>query len=481
MQGKRIFKIAPGEGAIFWPECEAGNYICVGWDDVGDLRQFNSKQDFQKVFFAKYPASKKGDPTPTIKSKELWTLMDLRPGDLVIANQGIKKVLAIGEVVEPGYKWRDDRQEYKHTVCVKWDTSRNCDIDPQKRWGLVTIAPVPVDLYNTIIAKNREEPTPPIAIEPEFFDIADALDHKGQVILYGPPGTGKTFAARRFAVWWLLQKMKDLKGSAILSDETAFRKAEEELKSNGRLTFLTFHGSYSYEDFIEGFRPVVSVTQTLVLRLEDGVFKSVCQKAGSRRDEPFLVVIDEINRANIAKVFGEIVTLLEKDKRGLEVTLPQSKQGFVVPENVFILGTMNTADRSIKLLDAALRRRFAFVEFMSDASLLRGAELDGLNLEAFLDELNRRIVESADREKQIGHSFLLHRGEPISDPKEFCRRFRQEILPLLQEYCYEDYSTLAKYLGEKLVNLKEQALDMELLRDATRLPGILAEEFQKQV
>jgi len=129
------------------------------------------------------------------------------------------------------------------------------------------------------------------------------------------------------------------------------------------------------------------------------------------------------------------------------VTLPQSKESFTIPPNVYLLGTMNTADRSIKLLDAALRRRFAFIEFMPDVELLRGGKVEGLDLDEFLIELNARIAAHAGREKQIGHSFLMDGSQPISDAGEFARRFRQEILPLLQEYCYDDYAALARYLA----------------------------------
>ena len=248
----------------------------------------------------------------------------------------------------------------------------------------------------------------------------------------------------------------------------------------GRLTRLTFHGSYSYEDFIEGFRPIPRGTgEGLTLQLTDGVFKQICRQAQLRPDEPFLVLIDEINRANVAKVFGEIITLLEADKRGLMITLPQSREPFAIPPNVFLLGTMNTADRSIKLLDAALRRRFAFLELMPDPTLLHGGQIGPLDLETFLTELNRRIANRTDREKQIGHSFLLEDGAPVFDAVEFCRRFRQEILPLLQEYSYEDYASLAYYLGDELVDKNAQSLNADLLRDPIQLPVKLAAEYSQ--
>jgi len=246
----------------------------------------------------------------------------------------------------------------------------------------------------------------------------------------------------------------------------------------GQLTWLAFHASYSYEDFIEGFRPVES-GHGLTLRLEDGVFKRICREAQANPDKPYLVLIDEFNRANVAKVFGELITLLEVDKRGLIITLPQSKESFTIPPNVYVLGTMNTADRSIKLLDSAMRRRFSFVELMPDVELIRGAKIHGLDLADFLLRLNARIAEHAGREKQIGHSFLMENGHPVSDPEEFSRRFRQEILPLLQEYCYDDYGALARYLGTKLVDQQAQVLRVDKLADADTLVATLEDEFQE--
>jgi 5-methylcytosine-specific restriction protein B len=248
----------------------------------------------------------------------------------------------------------------------------------------------------------------------------------------------------------------------------------------GPLTRLTFHPSYNYEDFVEGFRPSDTGDGALSLRLADGVFKRVCQAALAQPNKKFLLLVDEINRANLAKVFGELITLLEIDKRGLPVTLPQSKDSFCIPPNVFLLGTMNTADRSIKLLDAALRRRFAFVELMPNIEVLRGAKVGTLALDDFLEELNRRIAKTEGREKQIGHSFLLDGDEPIADADEFARRFRQEILPLLQEYCYDDYGALATYIGVKLVDKEAQTLDHERLGDADALLAALEEEFGRR-
>jgi 5-methylcytosine-specific restriction protein B len=280
---------------------------------------------------------------------------------------------------------------------------------------------------------------------------------------------------------------------ALTHDETDYlvallrdRDPDLTIESNedvgiGLLTRVTFHPSYSYEDFVEGYKPVPTGTGQLDLRLTDGVFKRVCRAAQSDPERKYLLLIDEINRGNIPKIFGELITLLEVDKRGLTVVLPQSRETFTVPPNVLVLGTMNTADRSIKLLDAALRRRFAFIELMPEVDPLAGGKVGDLDLAAFLGGLNARIAKTEGREKQIGHSFLLDSdGQPVSTIEEFAQRVRYEILPLLQEYAYDDYVELESYLGPRLVNAKEQLLNVDVLGNAQALVDALRWEFQPQ-
>jgi 5-methylcytosine-specific restriction protein B len=249
----------------------------------------------------------------------------------------------------------------------------------------------------------------------------------------------------------------------------------------GHLTRVTFHPSYTYEDFVEGFKPQPSASGSLQLALEDGVFKRVCAAARLKPSEPFLLIIDEVNRGNIPKIFGELITLLERDKRGLTVTLPLSRERFDVPANVFLVGTMNTADRSIRLLDTALRRRFAFMELMPDVTLLEGAVVGGLDLGRFLSLLNDRIAKTEGREKQIGHSFLLDDGEPLRDSESFSARFRHEIVPLLQEYAFEDYRELESYLGRAVVDVDGQRIRASVLDDPQSLMDALTADFHQAV
>src|SRR2546429_3641863 len=170
----------------------------------------------------------------------------------------------------------------------------------------------------------------------------------------------------------------------------------------------SFHPAYGYEDFLEGFRPE-SINGQMHFTLRDGVFKKVCQDAYARPDHRFYLIIDEINRGDIPRIFGELLSVLEKDKRGKAIVLPVSGTTFRVPPNVFLIGTMNTADRSISLLDAALRRRFGFIELMPDTTILKNQTVGSIPLGPWLAALNRRICDRVGtdvRNLQIGHSYL---------------------------------------------------------------------------
>jgi 5-methylcytosine-specific restriction protein B len=225
-----------------------------------------------------------------------------------------------------------------------------------------------------------------------------------------------------------------------------------------------FHPAYGYEDFIEGYRPE-AVSGQLSFRLRDGLFKRLCADATRTPDRNYYLIIDEVNRGDIPRIFGELLTVLEKDKRGKAVVLPVSGESFVVPPNVFLVGTMNTADRSISLLDAALRRRFGFVELMPDASVLKAHSVEGIPLGPWLDALNRRICEHVGRDArnlQVGHSYLLQGGKPVKDIAALRRALRDDILPLLEEYCYEDFAALQSILGHGLLDAENRRVRDEL-------------------
>ncbi len=243
-----------------------------------------------------------------------------------------------------------------------------------------------------------------------------------------------------------------------------------------QLTRVTFHPTYAYEDFIEGYKPTESGSGGLELTMRDGVFKRVCRAAAADSDRSYVVMIDEINRGNVPKIFGELITLIEKDKRGMPLTLPQSGHPFHVPPNVHIIATMNTADRSVHVLDSALRRRFAFVELMPEPALLT-TSIGRLALEDFLSELNSRVRELIGREKQIGHAILMKSGAPIATAAEFALSFKYELLPLLQEYAYGNYNDLAELLGPEVIDEDQQRPNLATIDEPERLIDALAKHL----
>jgi DNA polymerase III delta prime subunit len=266
--------------------------------------------------------------------------------------------------------------------------------------------------------------------------------------------------------WYLLPDGIDYVETNLsdVKDLLLERKAVSEEKAlNDFCTFITFHQSYGYEDFIEGLKPIVNEDGDISYRVEAGVFKRICEKAEQDPENKYFLVIDEINRGNIAKIFGELITLIEDDKRSgsgndneLCVELPYSKNKFSVPSNLYIIGTMNTADRSIALLDIALRRRFTFLEIMPDYSIIE-IEVGGVNIASLLGQLNIMVSALIDRDHQIGHSYFCEikkikerEGEEQAKDKLYFVWYKK-IIPLLQEYFYNDGEQLKLILGEFVV------------------------------
>ena len=243
-----------------------------------------------------------------------------------------------------------------------------------------------------------------------------------------------------------------------------------ERTANGTVRMCSFHPAYGYEDFLEGFRPE-PINGQMHFTLRDGIFKKLCDDAQARPDQKFYLIIDEINRGDIPRIFGELLTILEKNKRGKAVLLPLTGKPFSVPDNVYIIGTMNTADRSIALLDTALRRRFGFLELMPDIDVLGDTVVDGIPLGPWLAALNKRIFEHVGRDArnlQLGHSYLFEGGRSVDDFATFARIVQEDIFPLLEEYCYEDYSKLQNILGPQLVDSTKQQFRQELFEAANK-------------
>ncbi len=251
----------------------------------------------------------------------------------------------------------------------------------------------------------------------------------------------------------------------------AGRVAGEEIQ---RYSFVTFHQSYGYEEFVEGLRPMLDEEAEggqVRYEIRPGAFKKLCERARREPQHRFAMVIDEINRGNISKIFGELITLIEADKRegaanALSVLLPYSGEPFSVPRNVDIIGTMNTADRSLALLDTALRRRFEFVPVPPDLAPLQGLRVGEIDVARMLAAINRRIESLYDRDHAIGHAFFTGLRDVAEGPARFAALkavFRSRILPLLEEYFFEDWNKIRLVLAD---NQKPEGMRFVVQADA---------------
>ncbi|HYD48594.1 MAG TPA: AAA family ATPase, partial [Terriglobales bacterium] len=254
----------------------------------------------------------------------------------------------------------------------------------------------------------------------------------------------------------------------LIKTVAAYRAGAPTAGKVQRYSFVTFHQSYGYEEFVEGLRPVLdgdAEAGEIRYEVRSGALKELCRRARSAPDQPFAMVIDEINRGNISKIFGELITLIEPDKRdgaenAVSVMLPYSGESFSVPPNVDIIGTMNTADRSLALLDTALRRRFEFVPVMPDARDEPGAPIAGLRVSSgeqvidvprMLDAINQRVEALYDRDHCIGHAYFMPLAKvPDGDERLVALQqvFSTRILPLLEEYFFEDWQKIRLVLAD---------------------------------
>ncbi len=307
-------------------------------------------------------------------------------------------------------------------------------------------------------------------------------------ILYGPPGTGKTYHTIVYAVAIVENEPLDSIAEEAKKSYSAVLERYNWYKADGLIAFTTFHQSYGYEEFIEGIKPVMSkdikpamdaddtnggdIRYTVV----DGLFKKFCnQSVVSAKKKNRVFIIDEINRGNISKIFGELITLIEPSKRmgqseGIQVKLPYSQKLFGVPDNVYIIGTMNTADRSIATIDTALRRRFRFQEMMPDAEVLKDIRVEDISVAEMLVRINQRISVLYDREHTIGHAYFMPLKENPTI-EQLAEIFEHDILPLLQEYFYEDYEKIRLVLGDNQKENREEQIIRVVKNDYTKLFG----------
>lgn len=465
-----------------WKEMLAHEHLALGPSEVGSLAEAIALSKKSDISVAVRTAFQ--DASLDAHSTEARDLIELvyrlNEGSLVALLSDASTVEAVG-VVTGSYRFHP-RANRPHQVSVRWAHSRGFEVSTpisELGTGLVSLEPTHpsvADLEASLLVNGigpaswpnfsaladtpsvlppksvvsgaahpsgvKGEPPPPL--QGVARQVVDMLDRKRQVILYGPPGTGKTYHAERIALEVVARHNFN-----CLPSQLSDRQRDLVYGRGGTDPFIatcTFHPMYSYEDFIEGYRP-----DGEGFKLEPGIFKRMVTAAQAQPAKRFVLIIDEINRGNIPKIFGELITLIETSKRATtSAWLPLSKEPFTVTENLLVIGTMNTADRSILLLDTALRRRFAFKELLPEPHLLRAGSVADIALSTWLRALNRRIVEQLGRDGrnlQVGHAYLMPGGKPAATISRVGEIVRDELWPLLQEYCYEDPNKLANILA----------------------------------
>ena len=417
-----------------WMECQQKEIMVLGMDDIGDYSQYDSKESLRQELISTY------DNSTSRKNQALmaWNFANkLAINDVIFAKRS--NTLVGKGIVTGDYIFDDSRQEYKNIRTVKWlqigewehpgksVAKRLTDITPYTDYieKLITIfTPDELDDVDTQPEVDYPEYSSADFLsdvymsEQDYETLVNVLKMKKNIILQGAPGVGKTFTAKRLAYSIIGAKNPD------------------------RVQMIQFHQSYSYEDFIEGYRPTENG-----FTIKKGSFYKFCKLAEDDDENDYFFIIDEINRGNLSKIFGELFMLIEKDKRGIELQLLYSDENFSVPPNVYIIGMMNTADRSLAMLDYALRRRFSFFT-MKPGFNTPGLQAyqDSLKSDAFnkliacVKQLNSKIAEDISLGEGfcIGHSYFCGLTPETANTQTLSSIVEYELIPLLKEYWFDE-------------------------------------------
>ena len=423
---------SPGNGAVYWDEFYNAGIMAIGWDSIGDLQAFDSKDAMKQ----KMKETIDSNNSYVNDAHATWQFAnEMKQGDIIFAKKGMHRIVGCG-MVTSDYKYDPSRKYYKNIRNVKW--THKGEWQHSVKIAMKTLTDITsytddVEKLNALFKSDMDDDVeeqeityPPYDAEKfleevymdekNYHNLVALIEKKKNVILQGAPGVGKTFAAKRLAY-------------SIMG-----------VKNKERVKMVQFHQSYSYEDFIMGFRPT-----GIGFELKKGVFYNFCKTAEIDSENDYFFIIDEINRGNLSRIFGELLMLIENDKRGVELQLLYSDEMFSIPANVYIIGMMNTADRSLAMLDYALRRRFAFYEMKP------GFETDGFreyrmslnstkfdNLINCVEDLNGVITadESLGEGFCIGHSYFCNLKEATDQVLSGIIEF--ELIPLLREYWFDE-------------------------------------------
>lgn len=436
---------APGEGASMWDDFYENGIMGLGWYELGDLNTYTTKEEMKEKMKEIYG----GESSYKNSVHAVWQFVhDLKPGDIVFAKKGRSEILGRG-VVESDYEYDEDHEgEYPNIRRVKWIQKGNWQSEGMLVMKTLTDVTDYPDFVGKILAlfeneaEDKEEEVTTVNYLPytmkQFLDevyideesyhtLVGLLHNKMNIILQGAPGVGKTFIAKRLA--YSIMGVKDVE----------------------RVMMVQFHQGYSYEDFIMGFRPSASGFE-----LKKGAFYNFCKRAEVDNENDYFFIIDEINRGNLSKIFGELFMLIENDKRGSKnkLQLLYSDEMFYVPDNVYIIGMMNTADRSLAMLDYALRRRFAFFDlkpgFSSKGFQAYQAGLNNRKFDSLIqcvERLNKKIAsdESLGEGFCIGHSYFCNISPDELNGTKLSDIVKYELLPMLKEYWFDEPARIEEW------------------------------------
>jgi 5-methylcytosine-specific restriction enzyme B len=441
----RYWVYAPGEGSYMWEDFYKRGVMAIGWNEIGDLSLFKNKSEIKEAMKKIY------GPNLSYQNAThaTWQFAnEMKVGDIIFVKKGRSQLIGRG-IVTSDYFYDSEAEEYNHIRIVNWTHHGEWPYPGKAAMKTLTDVTPYIDVVEKLknifdddtsedveeIEKSYSSYTKEDFLndvfmsEEEYERLRSVLVFKKNIILQGAPGVGKTYTAKRLAYSLIGEKNVD------------------------RVKMVQFHQSYSYEDFIMGFRP-----SDIGFELRKGTFYNFCKRAELDAVNDYFFIIDEINRGNLSKIFGELFMLLENDKRGASLQLVYSDEKFSIPDNLYIIGMMNTADRSLAMLDYALRRRFAFFE------LKPGFETDGFknyqltinnsklnNLITCIKNLNYAIVsdETLGEGFCIGHSYLCNLKSESVDDQVISNIVEYELVPLLKEYWFDEPNLVIEW-SEKL-------------------------------
>lgn len=446
--------------------------------NLSDLTSRKELQAFIKeIDYSEYTATQINFLTIELKRNDRILLVDEKSSEYVGIVQGEYEYLI--------------NESYQHRVPIIWYKVK----EPFKIHGKVPkiinrIIPL-IDQVNVELTVEKGEKISsikPQSIAKEVIplkgvmrEINSLLTKKKQIILTGPPGTGKSYWALH-TVYELIARQNYQSSFVNLSSEH-----QEEVKKSRQIMVIVMHSNYGYEEFVEGLRPE-NISGELIFTVKEGSFKEFTQRASADPEKNYYLVLDEMNRTDLTKVFGELIYSIENTKRGEYIELSVSKDRFTVPNNLYIIGTMNNADKSVSLIDLALRRRFGFINLETDYDLINQVIKENsmiedeeedieaenplveseINISDWLVSLNERIIKtlgSEGRDLQIGHSYFLSKGAVITEPSQLVDIMKYEIIPLLEEYTYRNTEQLKMILGRNFFDSSNR-LRKDLLSEA---------------